>query len=124
MHAGHVSYLNEAKSLGDLLIVGLNSDASIKRLKGEERPILPELERKFILENLKAVDFVQIFSEDTPLQLIKKISPAFLVKGGDWKISQIVGSDHVLSYGGSVRSLSFIDGHSTTNIIEKIKNSI
>ena len=120
LHAGHVTYLNEAKSLGDLLVVGLNSDSSIKVLKGESRPILSEQERKFILENLKAVDFVEIFSEQTPLELIKSVMPDVLVKGGDWKPEQIVGSDVVLANGGEVKSLSFVNGMSTTNIIEKI----
>ncbi len=120
LHAGHVSYLNEAKSLGDILVVGLNSDASVKRLKGEQRPINSEKERAFLLENLKAVDFVFIFTEDTPLELIKAVSPNVLVKGGDWKPEQIVGSDVVLSSGGEVKSLTFVDGFSTTDTIEKI----
>ena len=121
LHKGHVFYLNEAKAQGDLLIVGLNSDASVKRLKGEERPVNSELDRKFVLENLKAVDFVEIFTEDTPLELIELVSPKILVKGGDWKPEQIVGSEFVLNHGGEVKSLSFQDGYSTTNIIEKIK---
>lgn len=120
LHAGHITYLNEARSLGDVLVVGLNSDSSIKRLKGDKRPILPEQERKFILENLKSVDHVELFYEDTPYDLIKKINPSILVKGGDWTPDQIVGSDIVLSAGGEVRSLIFVDGHSTTNIVEKI----
>ncbi|MCO4792944.1 MAG: D-glycero-beta-D-manno-heptose 1-phosphate adenylyltransferase [Bacteriovoracaceae bacterium] len=120
LHSGHVSYLNEARAQGDLLFVGLNSDSSVKRLKGEERPINSELDRKFVLENLKAIDFVEIFSEDTPLELIKSVNPQLLVKGGDWTPDQIVGSEHVLSNGGQVKSLSFKKGYSTTNIIEKI----
>lgn len=120
LHSGHVLYLNEAKAQGDLLFVGLNSDASVKRLKGEERPINAEIDRKIVLENLKAVDFVEIFEEDTPLELIQAVNPNMLVKGGDWTPDQIVGSDHVLKNGGEVRSLSFKDGYSTTNIIEKI----
>lgn len=120
LHSGHVMYLNEARAQGDLLFVGLNSDASVKRLKGEERPINAEVDRKIVLENLKAVDFVEIFEEDTPLELIKAVNPQMLVKGGDWTPDQIVGSDHVLSNGGEVRSLSFKDGYSTTNIIQKI----
>lgn len=123
LHAGHVSYLNEAKSLGDLLIVGLNSDASVKRLKGDSRPINNEAERKFILENLKAVDCVEIFEDDTPLELIKSVRPSLLVKGGDWQISQIVGSDFVLANGGEVKSLKFVDGLSTTGTIDKILQS-
>lgn len=120
LHPGHVAYLFEAKSLGDVLVVGLNSDASVKRLKGPSRPINDENSRKYVLESLKPVDFVEIFDEDTPLTLIKKIMPDVLVKGGDWKPEQIVGSKEVLENGGTVRSLKFIDGHSTTNIIEKI----
>lgn len=123
LHAGHVSYLNEAKSLGDLLIVGLNSDASVKRLKGDSRPINNEAERKFLLENLKAVDCVEIFEDDTPLDLIKAINPNLLVKGGDWQINQIVGSDFVIANGGEVKSLKFVDGLSTTGTIEKILQS-
>lgn len=120
LHAGHVEYLNEAKKQGDLLFVGLNSDSSIKRLKGALRPILQEGERKFLLENMKAVDFVEIFEDDTPYNLIKAVSPSVLVKGGDWKENQIVGHDIVKAYGGVVKSLVFVDGHSTTNIIDII----
>ena len=123
LHAGHVSYLNEAKDQGDILIVGLNSDASVKRLKGSERPINNEKNRKFVLENLKSIDMVVIFEEDTPLNLIKSIMPNVLVKGGDWKPEQIVGSDIVLQDGGEVKSLSFVEGESTTNIINKVKSN-
>jgi rfaE bifunctional protein nucleotidyltransferase chain/domain len=119
LHAGHVQYLNEAKKLGDLLFLGLNADSSVQKLKGPTRPINRELDRKFVLENLKAVDFVEIFSEETPEQLIKEIKPHILVKGGDWAIEQIVGSEFVLKNGGEVRSLSFKEGYSTTNIIKK-----
>lgn len=118
LHSGHVMYLREAKSQGDFLIVGLNSDASVARLKGPERPLNKEHDRKFVLENLKSVDCVQIFEEDTPLDIIKQINPQMLVKGGDWKIEQIVGSDFVLSQGGEVKSLSFKDGYSTSKIIK------
>lgn len=122
LHRGHVSYLNSAREQGDFLIVGLNSDASVKRLKGEKRPINDEDDRKFVLENLKAVDFVEIFEEDTPLELIKAVCPNVLVKGGDWRPDQIVGSDFVMENGGEVKSLMFIDGKSTTGTIEKILN--
>lgn len=121
IHSGHVHYLNEARSLGDLLFVGLNSDASVKRLKGNDRPVNDEQERKFILENLKCVDFVEIFNEDTPYELIKNVMPNILVKGGDWTPDKIVGSDIVLASGGKVMSLKFIDGRSTTEIIKKIR---
>lgn len=120
IHRGHVSYLNEAKNKGDFLIVGLNSDASVKRLKGETRPINNQKDRKFVLENLKPVDQVIIFDEDTPYNLIKKIQPDVLVKGGDWKVQDIVGSDIVLAKKGKVESLSFIDHYSSTSILKKI----
>ena len=123
LHKGHVSYLNEAKKLGDLLVIGLNSDASVKRLKGPERPINNELDRQFVMKNLKAVDFVEIFEEDTPLNLILTVKPSVLVKGGDWKIDQIVGGKEVIASGGDVFSLNFVDGYSTTSIITKIQNN-
>ena len=123
LHKGHVSYLAEAKKLGDLLVVGLNSDASVKRLKGPERPINTETDRQYVLSQLKSVDFVEIFHEDTPLNLILEVKPKVLVKGGDWKIDQIVGGKEVIASGGEVFSLKFIDGYSTTSIIEKIQDS-
>ena len=123
IHKGHVSYLNEAKRLGDLLVIGLNSDASVKRLKGPERPINNQEDRKFVMSNLKAIDFVEIFQEDTPLSLILKIKPQVLVKGGDWKIDQIVGANEVIADGGEVFSLQFVDGYSTTSIITKIQGT-
>jgi rfaE bifunctional protein nucleotidyltransferase chain/domain len=120
LHKGHVTYLNEAKSLGDHLIVGVNSDDSVKRLKGEDRPVTAELDRAFVLDNLKAVDDVIIFNEDTPYNLINEIIPDFLVKGGDWKEEDIIGSDIVKAGGGKVVSLKFVKGYSTTGILEKI----
>lgn len=123
LHKGHVSYLNEARKLGDLLVIGLNSDASVKRLKGPERPINNEIDRQFVMKNLKAVDFVEIFEEDTPLNLILTVRPQVLVKGGDWKIEQIVGGKEVIANGGDVFSLNFVDGYSTTSIITKIQNT-
>lgn len=123
LHRGHVSYLSEARKLGDLLVVGLNSDASVHRLKGPERPINKELDRQYVLSQLKAVDFVEIFTEDTPLNLILKVRPNVLVKGGDWKIDQIVGAKEVIANGGDVFSLNFVDGYSTTNIIQKIQET-
>ena len=123
LHSGHIMYLNEAKALGDFLIVGLNSDSSIKQLKGSDRPINNEEDRKYLLENLRAVDCVEIFSQDTPYELIKAIGPDILVKGGDWQISEIVGSDIVLKKGGEVKSLSFKEGKSTTKLIEKIRKN-
>lgn len=121
LHIGHVTYLEEAKKLGDILIVGINSDKSVKKLKGPSRPIQNENDRSEILAALKSVDHTFIFDEETPLNLIKNVKPDVLVKGGDWKIEQIVGSDFVLSYGGSVKSLNFVNGKSTTSLIEKSK---
>ena len=123
LHRGHVTYLTEARRLGDLLVVGLNADASVKRLKGPERPINNEQDRLYVLSQLKAVDFVEIFTEDTPLNLILKVQPKMLVKGGDWKIDQIVGGNEVLASGGQVFSLNFVNGYSTTNLIHKIQES-
>lgn len=123
LHVGHVSYLNEAKKQGDLLFVGLNSDSSVKRLKGDKRPINNEKERQYLLENLRCVDCVNIFEEDTPYELIKEVMPSVLVKGGDWKVEDIVGSDIVLKNGGEVKSLTFVEGFSTTGTIEKILNT-
>ena len=121
LHLGHVEYLNEARALGDALIIGLNSDASVKKLKGENRPINNENDRMQMLLNLKAVDCVQIFTEQTPLEIIKLISPKILVKGGDWKVEQIVGHEFVLSHGGIVQSLSFKNGYSTSNLIKSVQ---
>jgi rfaE bifunctional protein nucleotidyltransferase chain/domain len=128
IHRGHVSYLNEAKSLGDFLIIGLNSDSSVKKLKDSNtkstsRPINNEKDRAFILDNLKAVDYVIIFNEDTPYNLIKNIKPDFLVKGGDWKEEEIVGSDIVIANGGKVKALDYIDNYSTTSLINKISET-
>ncbi len=122
LHRGHIEYLNQAKSHADLLFIGLNSDSSVKKLKGESRPINNEQNRKFLLENLRCVDFVEIFSDETPMKLIKSVSPNILVKGGDWKIEDIVGHKEVLTNGGEVLSLTFIEGESTTSIIDKIKS--
>ena len=123
LHRGHVTYLSEARKLGDLLVVGLNADASVKRLKGPERPINNEKDRQYVLSELKAVDFVEIFTEDTPIDLILTVKPKILVKGGDWKIDQIVGAKEVIKNGGDVFSLNFVDGYSTTNLIHKIQDS-
>ena len=123
LHRGHVTYLAEAKKLGDLLVIGLNSDASVKRLKGPDRPINNEDDRKYVLSQLKSVDFVEIFTEDTPLNLILTIKPKVLVKGGDWKIDQIVGGQEVIADGGDVFSLNFVDGYSTTSVIQKIQET-
>lgn len=121
LHLGHVEYLNEAKAQGDLLIVAINSDASVRELKGPDRPINNEEDRSNMLLNLKSVDCVQIFTEQTPLEIIKLIGPDVLVKGGDWKPEQIVGSDFVLARGGEVKSLMFKSGYSTSNLIKAVQ---
>ncbi len=120
LHVGHVKYLKEAKAQGDILVVGLNSDSSVKRLKGTDRPIQNENDRGEILSSLECVDYVTLFEEDDPRNLIQLVKPDVLVKGGDWKPEQILGSDFVLSYGGEVKSLQFVEGRSTTNIVSKI----
>jgi len=121
IHRGHVEYLYEAKELGDFLVVGLNSDSSVTKLKGDNRPVVGQLDRAYVLLNLKPVDAVIIFDEETPYELIKFVKPDFLVKGGDWKEDDIVGSDIVKGYGGKVISLKYIDSYSSTNLIEKIR---
>jgi D-beta-D-heptose 7-phosphate kinase/D-beta-D-heptose 1-phosphate adenosyltransferase len=120
LHAGHVLYLQSAKALGDVLVLGLNSDASVARLKGPQRPIVNQEERCIVIAGLEAVDYVCVFDEDTPLNLIMDIKPDVLVKGGDWQVSQIVGADFVLGRGGEVRSLEFKPGISSSLIIERI----
>ena len=120
LHAGHVDVLTRARALGDLLIVGLNDDASVARLKGARRPVTPAAERAYILAGLACVDFVSPFAEDTPLELIKAVLPDVLVKGGDWPVSAIVGGDVVTARGGRVVSLPLAPGLSTTAIIERI----
>ncbi len=124
IHAGHISYLNEAKTLGDVLIVGLNSDKSVRRLKGEGRPVINEQDRAYILANLKPVDYVAVFDEDTPYELIKEIRPDILVKGGDYEGKTIAGSDIVESSGGKTVLINFIEGKSTSNIIDDIKHKV
>ncbi|PCJ16656.1 MAG: D-glycero-beta-D-manno-heptose 1-phosphate adenylyltransferase [Candidatus Cloacimonadota bacterium] len=122
LHVGHARYLTHAASLADFLIVGVNSDASVKRLKGESRPIVPEQERAEMLTHLKGIEAVVIFDEETPLDLITQLNPNILVKGGDWPVKSIVGHEFVLANGGIVKSLPFEDGYSTTNIIETIES--
>lgn len=120
LHAGHVDYLVQAKSFGDILVVGINSDSSMKRIKDDKRPIITEEERSFIVSNLKPVDFVTIFDEDTPYELISEIVPDFLVKGSDWNIENIVGRNIVETNGGEVKTIDFITDQSTSKIIKKI----
>lgn len=123
LHAGHVDYLAKAREKGDILIVGLNTDASVSRIKGELRPIINEEERAFVLSNLRSVDYTTLFDEDTPLELISAIIPDILVKGSDWAIEDIVGGDVVIQNGGSVEPIDFVVNQSTSKIVEKIKKS-
>lgn len=118
LHRGHVEYLQKAKELGDLLVLGLNSDSSVKRLKGESRPINNEKDRAIILSALECVDYIIIFYEDTPLELIKNLKPDILVKGGDYKIENVVGRE----YAKETVLIDFVDGYSTTKIIKNINN--
>lgn len=122
LHAGHVAYLEEAKSLGDRLIVAVNDDDSVRRLKGESRPINALEDRLLVLAGLAAVDWVVPFSEDTPASLISKVLPDILVKGGDYKTEEIAGAKDVLQNGGEVRVLSFRDGHSSSRIIDRLRD--
>lgn len=121
LHYGHLHYLAAARDLGDRLVVGLNSETSVKRLKGAHRPLNDEMTRQHLLAALAFVDAVVVFEEDTPLALIERVKPQILVKGGDYTLHQIVGADIVLKNGGSVLSLPFIDGYSTTKLEQKIK---
>ncbi len=121
IHPGHIRYLNEAKSMGDILVIGLNSDNSVRKIKGEGRPINTQKFRASVLSSLEMVDYVIIFDEPTPYELIKAIVPDILVKGGDYKIEDIVGREIVEGNGGRVVSVSYIEGFSTTSIIKKIK---
>jgi D-glycero-beta-D-manno-heptose 1-phosphate adenylyltransferase len=122
LHYGHLHYLADARELGERLVIGLNSAGSVRRLKGPTRPINDELTRTHLLAALQMVDAVVVFEEDTPLELIRLVQPDVLVKGGDWQPEQIVGSDIVLTQGGQVLSLPYIDGYSTTNIERKIRS--
>jgi len=123
LHYGHVSYLKSAKNLGDVLIVGINTDHSVKRIKGKARPVNREKDRAKVLASLECVDYVILFGEDTPLKLIKNIKPDILVKGGDWESKDIVGGKYVLKNGGKVFSLPFIKGYSTSGLIKRLKNA-
>ena len=124
LHAGHVDYLAKARAYGDALVVGINRDASVRRLKGAGRPINSEGDRARVVAALKAVDLVVLFSEDTPKKLISLVQPDILVKGADYKISEIVGADFVKSYGGIVRRVRLTEGRSSSEIIRKMeKNS-
>jgi D-glycero-beta-D-manno-heptose 1-phosphate adenylyltransferase len=120
LHSGHVDYLTKAKALGDILVVGLNSDKSIRKIKGGKRPIVNERNRAIILSALKPVDYIVLFDEETPANLIDEIIPDILVKGGDWDMDKIVGKDTVLNNGGEVKTIEFVNDQSTSKIIETI----
>lgn len=120
LHYGHVKYLEEAKRRGDILVVAINSDASVRKIKGNKRPIVKQKDRLSLIAALESVDYVVLFNEETPLKAIKELKPDILVKGADWDKKQIVGSDIVLSYGGRVSTIKLIKGRSTTNLIKKI----
>lgn len=120
LHYGHIKYLKEAKAYGDILVVGLNSDASVRKLKGSKRPINTEKDRAEVLAALESVDHIIVFSEDTPYKLIGSLKPDILVKGGDWRKEKIVGADIVLANGGKVLSLPYLKNKSTTNTIKKL----
>ncbi|KAF5057697.1 Bifunctional protein HldE [anaerobic digester metagenome] len=120
LHPGHVDYLQRARDLGERLVVGLNSDASVRRLKGPTRPVNDEASRALVLAALACVDHVVVFEEDTPYELIRAVAPDVLVKGGDWSVDRIVGRDLVEARGGRVLSIPLLAGHSTTSIIERI----
>jgi D-beta-D-heptose 7-phosphate kinase/D-beta-D-heptose 1-phosphate adenosyltransferase len=121
LHVGHTRYLAAAKKQGDILILGLNSDESVRSLKGKERPLIPENERADVIAALESVDYVTIFHELTPLELIEYLKPDIIVKGGDWKEEDVVGRESVSKWGGRVIIIPEVKGSSTTNIIEKIK---
>lgn len=123
LHVGHVRYLNQARSLGDCLIVGLNSDASVRKLKGSSRPINNEADRAEVLGGLKAVDFVVVFAEPTAESLISKVRPAVYAKGGDYCLDNLPEAKIVQSYGGTVELIPFVDGKSSTKIIQRIQSS-
>jgi D-glycero-beta-D-manno-heptose 1-phosphate adenylyltransferase len=121
LHPGHVDLLVRAKSLGDVLVVGINSDGSVRRLKGGGRPVVGQEDRAYVLSALESVDYVVLFDQDTPLELITLVQPDVLVKGGDWPVERIVGREAVLARGGEVHSLVLLPGYSTTELIERIR---
>ena len=120
LHAGHIGYLEKTRSFGDFLVVGLNSDTSVRSLKGPGRPLNDQSSRARVLAGLAAVDAVTIFNEETPEDLIRAVRPDLLIKGGDWRVADIVGADFVKGYGGRVKTVPFVKGYSTTATIKKI----
>ena len=121
LHAGHVDIFQQARNLGDALVIAVNSDISIKKIKGEKRPVVPQAQRMQVLAALEAIDYVVIFDEENPLKIIKELQPDILVKGGDWPVETIVGREIVEKKGGKVLSIPLMEGISTTNIIEEVK---
>ncbi|HEY4644620.1 MAG TPA: D-glycero-beta-D-manno-heptose 1-phosphate adenylyltransferase [Bacteroidota bacterium] len=121
LHRGHVEYLRKAKALGDVLVVGVNTDSSVRRIKGADRPVIDESDRVFVLAALASVDYVCLFNEDTPYELIRALVPDILVKGADWAIEKVVGRDIVEAAGGSVQTIEFLPDRSTTGILERIR---
>jgi rfaE bifunctional protein nucleotidyltransferase chain/domain len=121
LHVGHVRYLREAKNTADVLVLALNSDSSVRSLKGKERPLVPEQERAEIIAALEFIDFVTIFNELTPMELINYLKPDILIKGGDWAEEDVVGREEIKEWGGRVAIIPEVEGKSTTNIVEKIK---
>jgi rfaE bifunctional protein nucleotidyltransferase chain/domain len=122
LHPGHVSYLRAARSLGDALVVGLNSDASVRRLKGPSRPVVPAKDRAVVLEALESVDAVVVFGEDTPVRLMRELEPAVYVKGGDYRIKDLPEAEVAKEFGAEVRIIPFEPGYSTSALIERIKS--
>ncbi|WP_320006419.1 D-glycero-beta-D-manno-heptose 1-phosphate adenylyltransferase [Maridesulfovibrio sp.] len=123
LHAGHVDLLTRAREQGDLLVLGLNSDKSVRSIKGEKRPVTGQQQRAFVLAGLACIDYVIFFDEDTPLNLISKVQPDVLIKGGDWSVDNIVGRDIVEGRGGKVLSLPLLPGYSTTGVIRYIREN-
>lgn len=121
LHYGHIKYLQDARRLADVLVVGLNSDSSVRKIKGNSRPINKQADRAKVLSALCAVDYVTLFEEETPLKLIKLLRPDVLIKGGDWRPERIVGADFVKTGGGRVVTMPYLKGYSTTELLKKIK---
>jgi rfaE bifunctional protein nucleotidyltransferase chain/domain len=121
LHLGHIRYLSEAKKECDLLVIGVNSDGSVRRLKGDGRPVNAQEARLEVLAALECVDFLALFEEDTPEKLIENVTPDILFKGGDWNEDTIVGADHVKAHGGKVRVIPYVEGYSTTDLIKKLR---
>ena len=121
IHRGHIHYLSKAREKADMLVVGLNTDASVKRLKGADRPFKDERTRAEVLASMQFIDYVILFGEDTPIKLINLVRPDILIKGGDYEIKDIVGSKEVISYGGRVETIPFLEGYSSSDLIKKIR---